>query len=508
MGQPYFERQHRDQSTYAAREADWRNGSIVYQVIVDRFAEPEDLAGKQHLYPHPKRVRTWAELPTRGEFLPEVNVWSHEVDFWGGDLNSLRSRLDYLSELDIDILYLNPIHAAFTNHKYDAYDYREISPEYGSQADLANLIRAAHDRKMKIVLDGVFNHMGRNSKLFTQAASSPDNVYRDWFYIDEKYPQGVRLWANAPSLPELNYENPAVTRFIYSSPDSVVRSYLRLGIDGWRLDTAFELGYQFLWELTQNAHLEKPGSLVVGEIWNYPKDWFPALDGVMNFTLRQIILDSLQGKISPAVASQMLAKMIEESGIEAMLKSWVLIDNHDVVRTKTLLPDPRDQKLAQVLQFTLPGSPNLYYGSELGMDGGEDPANRAPMQWDLVNAKNETLGWIKELIQLRKAHRALKIGDYRPAVADKLIAFERYTDCIDEALIVVVNPTDDVVHESILIPDSKLMNFTELVELLTHTPVARLTSALITVELAPKSAYILKPTTGSVGGYSPYKRID
>ena len=493
---------------FSLREADWRNGAIVYQVLVDRFNEPENPAAKQKHYTFPRRYQAWTEVPARGEFLVDFNVWSHEVDFWGGDLRSVQAKLSYLTDLDVDVLYLNPIHAAFTNHKYDAYDYFEISPEYGTWDDLRDLIESVHQRKMKIVLDGVFNHMGRNSRLFTQAASDPENPYRGWFYFDDKYPTGVRLWANAPSLPELNYENPAVTDYIYGASDSVVKTYLRRGIDGWRLDTAFELGYHYLAEVTTAAHEEKPGSLVVGEIWNYPQDWFPALDAVMNFTLRGIILDCLQGNIGAGIANEMIAKVIADAGIEEMLKSWLLLDNHDTPRINALLPDPRDQRLAQVLQFTLPGSPNLYYGSELGMQGGDDPENRAPMRWDLAAEGNEILHWYKTLIQIRKSQRALKIGDYRKILAGQLVAFERCTERVEETVIVVVNPTGENIQENVLVPDSKLMNGTELVDGLHPTRLYRLYSGLVRIEIPAKSAAILQPRTASVGGYTPYKRIE
>jgi glycosidase len=493
---------------YSLREADWRNGAIVYQVLVDRFNEPENPAAKRKQYAFPRRYKSWTEVPERGEFLADFNVWSHEVDFWGGDLRSVQAKLSYLTDLDVDVLYLNPIHAAFTNHKYDAYDYFEISPEYGTWDDLRDLIDTVHQRKMKIVLDGVFNHMGRNSRLFTQAASDPENPYRGWFYFDGKCPTGVRVWANAPSLPELNYENPAVTDYIYGGSDSVVKSYLRRGIDGWRLDTAFELGYHYLAELTTAAHQEKPGSLVVGEIWNYPQDWFPALDAVMNFTLRGIILDCLHGHIGAGLANEMIAKVIADAGIEEMLKSWLLLDNHDTPRINVLLPDPRDQRLAQVLQFTLPGSPNLYYGSELGMQGGDDPENRAPMRWDLAGEGNEVLRWFKTLIKIRKSQRALKVGDYRKILTGQLVAFERCTERVDETVIVIVNPTGENIQENVLVPDSKLMNGTVLVDLLHPTRLYRLYSGLVRIEIPPKSAAILKPRTASVGGYTPYKRTE
>ena len=386
----YSNTQKNETAKFAAREADWRNGAIVYQVIVDRFAPSQDLAAKQNLYADPRRLRTWEETPSQGYSLPEHHVWTHELDFWGGDLNSLRARLSHVVDLGADVLYLNPIHKAFTNHKYDATDYMEVSPEYGTRDDLTALIQATHESGMKIVLDGVFNHMGRQSPIFQSASTDRKSPYRDWFYFGDEFPRGVRLWSNAPSLPELNFENFAVRNYIYGDPNSVVRSYLRQGIDGWRLDTAFELGYQYLAELTASAHAEKPSSLVVGEIVNYPQDWFPAVDAVMNFTLRLIILPFLNGSLSPAMAGQFISKMIADAGIEPILKSWLLLDNHDLPRVTATLPDPRDQRLAQVLQFTLPGSPNLYYGSELGMEGGGDPANRAPMRWDLLTPDNDS----------------------------------------------------------------------------------------------------------------------
>lgn len=507
MEKNYVQTQADEEQKFARRAADWRNGAIIYQVLVDRFAEAENLSEKLAHYAPPKQLRNWSETPSAGSFLPEAHVWSQEVDFWGGDLKSLLAKLDYLTDLEIDVLYLNPIFTAFTNHKYDALDYLQISPEYGTRAELVELIEQLHKAGMKIVLDGVFNHVGRHSELFKQAASSPDSPYRDWFYWGEQFPQGARLWANAHNLPELNFENPAVRKYIYEDENSVVRSYLKDGIDGWRLDVAFELGYPFLHELTENAHQEKPGSVVVGEIWNYPKDWSPAVDAVMNFTLRQIILDTLTGKTTPGLASEMITKVIEDAGVEAILKSWLVLDNHDTMRITASLPERVDQKIAQVLQFTLPGSPNLYYGSELGMQGGNDPINRAPMRWDLATPANEVYTWTKSLIRLRKTERALKIGDYRKIISNRLIAFERCTEKVSETVLVLVNPTNETVRENVLVPDSKLMNGTRLYDLLGSEKVHYIYSSILEISLAPKSALILKPRTEPDDGYSAYKRF-
>jgi len=188
---------------FALREADWRNGALVYQVIVDRFAQSPRLAAKGYLYPAPKRLRDWSETPEKGRYLDDKEVWSHEIDFWGGDLPSLRSRLEYIDELGADVLYLCPIHLAWTNHGYDALDYQQVRPDYGSRDDVRRLAEDVHARGMKLVLDGVFNHMGRHSPAFQAAAAGQRSRYRGWFDFDQGYPGGARAWANAVNLPEL-----------------------------------------------------------------------------------------------------------------------------------------------------------------------------------------------------------------------------------------------------------------------------------------------------------------
>jgi glycosidase len=494
--------------TFLTREKDWRNGAIVYQVMVDRFAPSTRVEQKKHLYPAPKILRDWGEVPARGVLIPSLKLWSHEIDFWGGDLESLRGKVNYIQALGADVLYLCPIHLAYTNHKYDALDYLKISPEFGTQQDLKKLTDDVHKSGMKIVLDGVFNHMGRNADIFKQASSDPKSAYRDWFYFDSHYPGGARIWSDAGNLPELNLENIRVREYIYGSPDSVVRRYLRQGIDGWRLDVAYDLGFAYLGELTKAAHKQKPGSLVVGEIASYPKEWFPSVDGVMNFTARAIILQAALGEIEPNTAAQMISRVIEEAGIEPMLKSWLMLDNHDNFRLATKLPLVSQQRLAQALQFTLPGSPNLYYGTELGMTGGDDPEMRAPMRWDLVSENNAALYWTKKLVRLHKENRALRIGNFRPVSTNKLFAFERYTDRVEDTVVILANPTKSEITETILIANSKLMNGSFMINLLdkNEKPI-RVMASMMTVTVPAGTVLILKPDVKPVAGYTPYKRV-
>jgi glycosidase len=495
---------------YEKRERDWRNGAIVYQVLVDRFVPSANLDAKRALYPAPKVLRAWSEPAKPGVDLKDAKLNSAELDFWGGDLHSLSTRLDYIAQLGADVLYLNPIHLAYTNHKYDAFDFKEISPEYGTRQEFKKLAADVHQRGMKLVLDGVFNHMGRNSPKFQDAIKNPNSPWRDWFAIGPQFEGGARVWTGYQNLPELNLENPAVRNYLYGEPDSVVRGYLRDGADGWRLDTAFELGHQYLRDLTDAAHQQKPGSLVVGEIANYPGEWLQSMDAVMNFALRNVVLGVASGELSPAGGARMTDRMIRDAGIEHMLKSWMVIDNHDIPRITNQFPDVARRRMVQTLQFTLPGAPNIYYGAEVGMTGGPDPENRSPMRWDLMNADNPELVWMKQLIALRKSHRALRVGDFRLVEAEKLFAFERYTDRVLETVVVLANPAERAVSERVMIANAHLMDGTPMVDVLSPDGkvIGSFGSGFITVTVPPKTALVLQPRERTLGGYSRYKRVN
>jgi glycosidase len=409
-------------------------------------------------------------------------------------------------QLGADVLYLNPIQLSYTNHRYDALDYAEVAPELGTRADVRALAEDLHAHGMRLVLDGVFNHMGRNSEVFRSAQSDPDSPYRDWFEFGEQFPGGVRTWWLAENLPELVMENPAVQEYVYAGHDSIVRSYLRDGIDGWRLDVAVDTGFRYLEELTAAAHAEKPGSLVVGEIATYPREWFPAVDAVMNFAVREIVVEVANHRIAPAHALRMIDRLIDEADFEHILKSWIFLENHDTARLATTVPDADARRLAQVLQFTLPGAPNLYYGCEVGMTGGDDPLMRAPMRWDLVSDDNPTLAWTRRLIDLHQSHRALRVGQFRTLTTDRLIGFERYTDRIADSVFVLANPSADEVTEWVQLPNSKLMNPFWMLDLLGDADL-RLRNGLIRVSLPADGYLVLTPQIHPEGGYSSYKRV-
>ena len=495
-----------DAGRFAQREADWRAGPVVYQVFVDRFAGGTPVEQKRDRYDPPRRIRNWSEVPEPGRPLPDLGLWSHELDFWGGDLKGLRTKLPYIDQVGASVLYLNPIHSSITNHKYDPQDYFTVAPEYGTREDLKSLVSEAHRRRMRVVLDGVFNHVGRTSAWFQDALTNNQSPYRDWFFIGPEYRKGYRAWSNVGNLPELRLENERVQDKLWGRPESVVQSYLKDGIDGWRLDTAHELGPELLDRLTRAAHRAKPGSLVVGEVWNYPEGWAPPMDGVMNFHARQIILDAVRGAVSGPGAGRMIDSMVRDVGIEPLLRSWLILDNHDTDRLKTALPEESRRRAATVLQFTLPGAPGIYYGSELGMEGGGDPANRAPMLWDAANDSNPELQWIRKLTALRKSARALRIGDFRLLDSDRLLAFQRTTERYSDSVYVLANLTENPVREGVSLRDGRMMSGARLRDSLSEAQLS-ISSGRVEAEVPPMTVRVLKPVAPRGPEYTPFKRV-
>jgi glycosidase len=493
-------------SVYEARMADWRMHQVVYQVFVDRFAAGENARARARFYAPPQRLRPWSEPPARGTFLPDAKVWSHEVDFWGGDLEGLTARLDYVRSLGANVLYLNPIFLAFTNHKYDATDYFAIDPQYGTEADFAKLCDEAHCRGMRVVLDGVFNHIGRRSTWFQEALRGPSSPFRSYFTFGPTIKNGYVGWLDLENLPELDYANPAVREVIYGSPESVVQKWLRYA-DGWRLDVAFDLGPQVLGELTAGAHRARSDSYTVGEIYNYPAGWFPALDGVMNMHVSYIIQRMTRGEVSGAQASEMVDVLVRDAGIEPLLRSWLVLSNHDRPRLKSAFPDLRDRAFLLALQVSLPGAPLVYYGEELGLVGKDDPENRGPMDWEAARAASAPeFELTRRLIAVRNAHRALQVGDFARIPAERLFAFTRHTASVHDTVVVIANPTDSAVTETVSPRDSWLMDDSPMRDLLSDETV-RITAGLVTVTVPPKTVRLFVPVINSGAGYNRYKRV-
>lgn len=490
----------------AVREADWRIGPVVYQVIVDRFAPSASLDAKRHLYAAPRVLRTWDETPRRGVRNDAAGLWSHELDFWGGDLASLSGKLDYIKDLKVDVLYLNPIHQAFTNHKYDAQDYFKVSEEYGTRAEVGQLAKDVQGRGMRLVLDGVLNHMGRTSPMFQDALNNPNSQWRDWYFVGPQYKLGYRAWWDVANLPDVNWENPEVRKRLYGDRDSVIQGYLREGVDGWRLDVAYDIGFNYLADLTRAVHRAKPGSLVLGEVYQYPGQWLQAMDGILSTTFGFAAMDVARGTMTARQAGDIIERVVADSDYEQLLKCWILLENHDTPRLHSALPDQERRRIAQVLQFTMPGAVNLYYGIETGQTGTDDPMNRAPMRWDLANDRNPDFVWIKQLTDLRASARALRVGEFRRIDSERLLAFSRHTDRIEDFVMVVVNNTDEAVTETVAVRESKIVNGEHLVDVFTGARM-RHAAGLMPLTVPARTAMVLRPQMRTERDYDAYKRV-
>lgn len=491
---------------FEERAKDWRNGAVIYQVFVDRFVPPASLESKRSLYPA-GRLRTWDVTPKGTGWDESIKGHPHVIEFWGGDLTSLKTKLDYVKGLHADVLYLLPIFTSPTNHKYDTEDYHAIDPQYGTMNDFRGLIDDVHRRDMKIMLDGVFNHIGVTSPIFQEALKNPNSKNRDWFYFSKDYKEGYRGWAGVPTMPGLHLENSAVQNYFWKGQNSVVQRYLKMGIDGWRLDVAFELGPKLLKDITQAAHKAKPGSSVVGEISGYPSNWFDSVDGVFNFHAISLGTDMLRGKVSGGRVGRMYEDMVSDGGIENLLKSWLLTENHDTPRLAHLVPDFEMRKLVVALQMTLPGSPCVYYGAEVGMTGHGDPENRAPMRWDLVTPSNPDFVWTRDLLKIRKQMPSLRYGDFTALETDKLLGFVRSTNSLRETAIVLMNPTNETVKETFATRVGRMLSWGEMSDILTGEKV-RSIGGILEIEMKPRSVKILSPIMFKTSGYSPYDRVD
>jgi glycosidase len=272
------------------------------------------------------------------------------------------------------------------------------------------------------------------------------------------------------------------------------------------LDVAIELGPQYLDELTKAAHAEKPGSAVVGEISGYPAHWFPSVDGMFNFTGPNLIAEAVRGNITGKQASEILDDMVKDAGIENLLRSWIHVDNHDTPRFASTTQDFDTRALVLAGLMTLPGSPVIYYGTELGMPGVGDPMNRAPMRWDLVSDTNRDYVWTKKLLAIRSENRALRIGDFHALRTNRLIGYLRSTDKVLENVIVLINPTSDTVKETFATRAGMLMSWAEMRDELTKERI-RQVNGLMTITMPPKSVKIFTPVNNKSLGYSQYHRI-
>ena len=447
----------------------WYKDAIVYQIFPDRFARDEDWCERAEAAiagPHegiPRRiVYDWNAYP-RYERQPNGDITSW--DMYGGSFEGIRGKLDYLESMGITAIYLNPIFMAQSNHRYDTADYMQVDPMLGTKEEFERLCADAAEHRISIILDGVFNHTGRDSRYFNYFGNYPekgayqgeDSPYRNWYHFNEDGTYSG--WWGNPDLPDVNEDDPAFREFICGE-NGVVRTWLRAGARGWRLDVADELPDDFIRDIKAAALAEKPDSLLIGEVWEdatnkhaYGKlrKYFQGdeLDGTMNYPLRHAILDFLTLRATAGEAVNLMQQLCENYPREPFLSCLNLLGSHDRIRLLTILGDSPHRSMlsdderysyrldkgkkslavsrlwaATLLQMTLPGVPCVYYGDEAGVEGYADPYCRATYPWDNVDVNCRTI--YRNAIAIRKAASPLANGNFEPfAVGDDVLGFWR-----------------------------------------------------------------------------------
>ncbi|TLN05364.1 glycoside hydrolase family 13 protein, partial [bacterium] len=343
--------------------------------------------------------------------------------FQGGDLRGVIQKLDYLLDLGINAIYLNPIFQASSSHRYNTYDYLKIDPKLGDLRDFHALMDAAHQNGVRVVLDGVFNHVGRGFFAFTDVLENQErSAYRDWFHIDkfpvEGYGAGEATtylgWWKYKSLPKLNIANPRVRAYLMG----VARYWIEQGADGWRLDVPNEIDDDGFWEeFRRVVKAVNPEAYLVGEIWDGDPRWLGDrhFDGLMNYPLREVLLGVLTGKLAVGAFAEKLESILNKQyAPENVYAMYNPIGSHDTERALTMLNgDLTKLKLAWLIQMALPGAPAVYYGDEVGLEGGKDPECRKAFPWDTFDQKADLHHYLRRLIHWRKRLPVLRRGGFQ-----------------------------------------------------------------------------------------------
>ena len=381
---------------------DWAANKVVYQIFPSRFAASQ-----------PVDKKLWYKAPIT------------PMDDLHGDFRGIIDHLDHIQDLGIDVIYMTPSFKSNSCHKYDTIDYYEIDPSFGTKEELKELVQKAHDRGMKVVMDAVFNHTGKEFFAFKDILEKGEkSKYLDWYYIDELPLKGK--WGEIPNflcfgyyggMPKLNLKNPEVEKYITDIACYWIRE---CDIDGWRLDVGDEISH-FFWKRFRRAiKAVKKDMLIIGEIWHYAGDFLEGdeWDTVMNYPFYLNMIDLLADeKITVSQFIQNLGYLKGRLNKKCYPLMWNLIDSHDTARFLHLCKDnKKKQHLAAAFQLLLPGMPMIYYGDEYAMPGANDPDCRRGMYWDEEYQDKEMFEWYKRLLQVRKAHTCIVEGELAEAI--------------------------------------------------------------------------------------------
>jgi len=432
------------------RTPEWVKHAVFYQIFPDRFA----------------RKSGHIDSPAMAVTLEPWDVPPTLSGYKGGDLWGVLEKLDYLQDLGITALYFTPIFQSTSNHRYHTHDYYQVDPLLGGNQAFADLLAAAHDRDIRVVLDGVFNHASRGFFYFNDILENgPNSPWLEWFKIenwplsayDGNRPANYTSWVNNRALPQFKHENPAVREYIMR----VGEYWIRQGVDGWRLDVPFEITVPGFWEeFRDRIKAVNPEAYIVGEVWKPATQWLDGktFDGVMNYVFTgptmafaagdRVVREYAEGPdyypypaLDAAGYQAKIEELLDLYPWEIHQTQLNLVSSHDIARALTVMGDDiASFKLATLLQMTFPGAPCVYYGDEVGLQGGLDPDCRrvfpAEDKWNRDLLKHH-----QALIALRHQYPALRTGQYQPLLADDWVyGFRRQQG--DEGLLVLVNAGD------------------------------------------------------------------
>ena len=432
-------------------------GGLVYQIFVDRFNKGKD---RRAVFDKKNGVlKEWGDPLT----VCDPDGVYRANDFYGGNLQGIIDKLSYLKQLGVTLIYLTPIFESSSNHRYDTGDYMKLDRLVGDEEKFRQLIEMAANRGIGVILDGVFNHTGADSKYFNKfgnypgvgAYQSEKSPYHNWYYFEE-FPDKYRCWWGVTVSPTLNKSDPSLRRMMLHK-GGVIRKWTDMGIAGWRLDVVDELEEDYVRSLRRVIKQRDKDKLIIGEVWEDASNKISygkrrhyllggELDGVMNYVFKDAIIDFVCGGDSDTFIGR-IGEIMDHYPKRALDNSFTLLGSHDTARIKsvlsgrdvsgltkeeklnvTLTPFEEDiakrrLKLAAVLQYTLPGNPMIYYGDERGMEGYEDPTNRKTVDWK--HRDEDIFALYKKLGRIRKKYSSVFRGTTYLETGNGMAVFHR-----------------------------------------------------------------------------------
>lgn len=385
----------------------WVQDAVFYQIMPDRFFNADPANDHDPRKPLDETGRIDGD------------------GYFGGDIWGIVQRVEYLRALGITTLYLTPIFTSGTHHKYDTDDYTRVDPHFGGDDSLITLAHKLKQHRIRLVLDGVFNHVGVHFFAFRDLLQKQEaSAYRSWFTVHRfpiqiQDPPNYSAWWNIPYVPKVNHENPQVRRYFLN----VVRHWMtRVPIGGWRLDVANEVADAFWREFRKEVKRLRPDAVLIGEIWGLAGHWLRGdmFDSVMNYPWRAAVLSWIAfRRSSPSQLDERLRMLSIAYPRDVTYVLYNMLSSHDTPRLRTLCGgDWRKVRLAFLLQMTLPGAPAIYYGEEVGMEGGSIPDNRRPMDWNPSVEGKALRGFVNALIRIRQQQVALRRGEWTTLLTD------------------------------------------------------------------------------------------